>query len=163
MKIKGRVWLFDDNVNTDLIYPGTSFRLPIEEQCKLVFSANRPGWASEVRPGDVILAGRNFGTGSARPAAILFHALRLGGLLADSINGVFYRNCINNGFPALQCLGVREAFLEGDIVEMDLRTGAVENLRTGQCLRGIGIPDSIVQIVEAGGILPSLRREGYVE
>ena len=163
MRITGKVWVFGDNVNTDLIYPGTSFRLPIDEQAKLVFSANRPGWTDQVRPGEIILAGRNFGTGSARPAATLFRVLRLGGLLADSINGVFYRNCVNNGFPALQCPGVRGAFVEGDVAEMDLVSGIVKNLRTGACVRGMAVPESIVKIIAAGGILELLRLEGYLD
>ena len=163
MKIEGRVWKFGDNINTDLIFPGTSFRLPPEKQANLVFSANRPEWARGVTTGDIIVSGRNFGTGSARPGAVLFKRLGLGGLVAESINGVFFRNCVNNGFPALQCEGVHQAFQEGDVAEIDLAAGTVRNRRTQKTLRGVGLPQSIVEVIEAGGILPLLRREGYLD
>lgn len=163
MKIRGRVWLFGDDINTDLMYPGMALRLSLEEQAQLVFTANRPGWASQVKAGDIIVGGRNFGTGSARPGAVLLKQLGLGGLVADSVNGVFYRNCVNYGFPALQCPGARAAFDEGDIAEVGLLTGVVANPQTGKILQGVAVPQTIVNIIEAGGILPLLRAEGYLD
>ena len=161
MRLRGKVWLFGHDINTDLVYPGTSFRLSLEEQAQLVFSANRPGWAQQVESGDIIVGGRNFGTGSARPGAVLLKQLALGGLVADSIDGVFYRNCVNYGIPVLQCPGVHDAFEEGDAAEIELLSGTVTNLRTAKSLQGIAVPASIVRIIEAGGILPHLRTEGY--
>jgi 3-isopropylmalate/(R)-2-methylmalate dehydratase small subunit len=121
MIIEGRVWKFCDDINTDLIFPHTAFRLPPEEQIKLVFSDNRPGWASQVKKGDLIVSGRNFGTGSSRPGAILLKRLGIAGLISDSINGLFFRNCIGYGLPAIQMEGISKEFSEGDIARIDLK------------------------------------------
>ncbi|MCL2085121.1 MAG: 3-isopropylmalate dehydratase, partial [Oscillospiraceae bacterium] len=95
MKIKGRVWIFGDEINTDLISPNTAFRLTPEEQVKLVFSSNRPGWAELVTPGDILIAGKNFGTGSSRPGAVQLRRLGLGGMAAESCNDLFFRNSVS--------------------------------------------------------------------
>src|SRR3712207_7568731 len=93
---------------------------PLEEQPRYVFSANRPGWVDLVAEGDLIVAGRNFGTGSSRPAARVLALLGIGGVIAESINGLFFRNSVNYAFPVLECPGVLEAFEEGDEAEFDL-------------------------------------------
>ena len=160
----GRVWKFGDNINTDLMLPNIAATLPESEQPKYCFWANRPGWAeNEVKPGDIIVAGKNFGTGSGRQGARIFKALGLPCILADSINGLFFRNCVNLGMPAMQCPGVSEAFEEGDEAEVDMVKGTVHNKRTGVSLNGEAIPDSLLQMMESGGILPLLRREGYIK
>ena len=70
--IEGRVWVVGDSVNTDAMYPAHAMKLPLAEAARLVFYDLRPGWADQVRPGDVLVAGRNFGIGSSRPVAALF-------------------------------------------------------------------------------------------
>src|ERR1700731_626178 len=80
----GRVWKFGDDINTDLRLPGPLLTASEEEQRRAVFSANRPGWVDEVRPGDIIIGGRNFGTGSSRPAARSLRNLGLGALIPIS-------------------------------------------------------------------------------
>src|SRR4029077_5425882 len=89
----GRVWTFGDDINTDLMLPGPLLTASEEEQRRAVFSANRPGWVDKGRSGDIIIGGRNFGTGSSRPAARSLRNLGLGALVAESINGLFFRNC----------------------------------------------------------------------
>ncbi|MDY6825558.1 MAG: 3-isopropylmalate dehydratase [Bacillota bacterium] len=163
MQIAGRVWIFGDDINTDLIFPNTAFRLPVEEQVKLVFSSNRPGWVNQVQRSDIIVAGRNFGTGSSRPGAALLKRLGLGGLMADSINGLFYRNCISYGLPALQCEGVSEIFNEGDEAEIDLGKGTVKNRRTGETLKGSQLTSEVIDILATGGIEELLRKKGFIE
>ena len=160
---KGRVWLFGDEINTDLISPNTAFRAPTEEQPKYVFSANRPGWSDIVTPGDLIVAGKNFGTGSSRPAAVLLRRLGLGGVIAESYNGLFYRNCISYGFAALQCPDVTTMFVEGDIAVIDFLEGSVSNERTGEVKYGAPLSQSVADIVNAGGIEELLIKEGYME
>src|SRR5262244_2168172 len=86
--ITGHVWKFGDDINTDLMLPGPLLTASEEEQRRAVFSANRPGWVSEITPGDIIIGGRNFGTGSSRPAARSLRNLGLGALIAESINGL---------------------------------------------------------------------------
>ena len=163
MKIKGKVWKFGNDINTDLIFPHSAFRVPVEEQVKLVFSTNRPGWSEAVQPSDIIIAGRNFGTGSSRPGAALLKRLQIGALVAGSFNGLFFRNSISYGLPAMQCEFVADAFEEGDEAEIDLVKGTVLNRRTGTMLNGVKLSRSILDILEQGGIENLLRKKGYIE
>ena len=109
MKFKARVWKFGDDINTDLILPIQAFYLLAAEQPKYVFHANRPGWVDQVKPGDIIVGGKNFGMGSSRPAARSLKNLGLACLVAPSINGLFFRNYVNFAFPAMECPGVEDA------------------------------------------------------
>jgi 3-isopropylmalate/(R)-2-methylmalate dehydratase small subunit len=111
--ISGRVWKFGDNINTDYMMPGPALYLPEEERVRYVFQANRPGWVDLVKPGDFIIGGTNYGVGSSRPAALSLRNLKIGCLIAESINGLFFRNCVNFGLVALQCPGIHAAFEEG--------------------------------------------------
>lgn len=163
MIIRGKVWIFGDEINTDLIFPHAAFRLPPEEQIKYVFSDNRPGWTERVSPGDLIIAGANFGTGSSRPGALLLKRLGLGGIAAESYNGLFFRNCISYGFAAIQCSGITSMFKEGDTAVIDLLEGSVLNERTGEKTLGSPLSQSVVDIIRAGGIEELLLKEGYMK
>lgn len=162
-KITGRVWKFGDNINTDLMMPNIAYEHPPQEQPKFVFSANRPGWSAEVRKGDVLIGGSNFGTGSSRPAAKLVMGLGISILVADSINGLFLRNCVNFGLPAFSCPGVSALFEEGDIAIVDYEGSVITNERTGNSLSGRKLPPSLIELTLSGGIVPLLRREGYLK
>lgn len=162
MEYVGRVWRFGDDINTDLIQPMHTVFKPVAEQHRYVFEANRPGWVDLVEPGDVIVAGRNFGTGSSRPAAKLLVDLHIGALIADSINWLFFRNCVNFALPALSCPGVSGAFAEGDRARVDLSAGEVENLGTGAVLRGQRWTPELLDILAAGGLLEQLTRDGLL-
>ena len=163
MTIKGKVWMFGDEINTDLMFPHTAFRVPVEEQVKYVFSDNRPGWVDLVSPGDVLIAGNNFGTGSSRPGALLLRRLGLSCVVAESFNGLFFRNCFGYGFTALRCPGVAAIFEEGDTAVIGLLDGVVLNERTGEKLRGSPLSQTVVDIVNAGGLEELLIKEGYME
>ena len=162
MKFKARVWKFGDNINTDLILPVQAFYLPAEEQPKYVFQANRPGWVKEVKPGDIIVGGKNFGMGSSRPAARSLKNLGLACLIAPSINGLFFRNCVNFAFPAMECPGVDAAFQEGETAEVDFDASVVRNITRGVTLPGRPIPPKLMELVKAGGIYPLLEKEGLI-
>ena len=162
MKFKARVWKFGDNINTDLILPVQAFYLPAEEQPKYVFQANRPGWVKEVKPGDIIVGGKNFGMGSSRPAARSLKNLGLACLVAPSINGLFFRNCVNFAFPAMECPGVDAAFQEGETAEVDFDASVVRNVTRGVTLQGRPIPPKLMELVKAGGIYPLLEKEGLI-
>jgi 3-isopropylmalate/(R)-2-methylmalate dehydratase small subunit len=161
--IRGKIWKFGDDINTDLIFPHSAFRVSPEEQPRYVFSDNRPGWSSLVAPGDLIVAGKNFGTGSSRPGAVLLKRLGLGGLLADSMNGLFFRNCIGYGFPAMQCAGVSDLFEEGDTAEFNPLSGEIRNLTSGPVAFGNPISQGMAETLEAGGIFELLVKKGYIE
>lgn len=158
----GRVWKFGDDINTDLIIPGFAILLPADEQPQHCFSANRPGWVDEVQPGDVLLAGRNFGVGSGRAIGDVFVRLGISGVVAESFNGLGLRNCINVGLPSLPCPGILNAFNEGDIGEVDWTTGAVHNLTQDSALQGQPLPQVLQDIVTAGGVEAVLRAGGYL-
>jgi len=162
MKFTARVWKFGDNINTDLILPNVAFYLTAQEQLKYVFRANRPGWVDLVQQGDILIGGKNFGMGSSRPAARNLKNLGLACLVADSINGLFYRNCVNFAFPAMECRGVEDLFEEGGIAEVDFETGAVRNAGTGKSAAGRTIPPQLLKIVDAGGIFALLEKEGAI-
>ncbi|MGH8617239.1 MAG: 3-isopropylmalate dehydratase [Burkholderiales bacterium] len=162
MKYKARVWKVGDNINTDLILPIQAFYLSAEEQPRFVFSANRPGWSEQVKPGDILIGGKNFGMGSSRPAARSLKNLGLSCLLANSLNGLFFRNCVNFAFPAMDCPNVGDAFDEGDIAEVDFDSGAVRNVTKNKTLEAVVLPPKLLALLKAGGIFPLLEKEGAI-
>jgi 3-isopropylmalate/(R)-2-methylmalate dehydratase small subunit len=162
MKFSARTWKFGDNINTDLILPNVAFYLTPDEQLKYIFRANRPGWVDLVQRGDILIGGRNFGMGSSRPAARNLKNLGIACLVAHSLNGLFYRNCVNFALPAMECEGVEALFEEGETAEVDFDTGLVRNLTTGKSLQGRTTPPQLQRIVNAGGIFPLLEQEGMI-
>jgi 3-isopropylmalate/(R)-2-methylmalate dehydratase small subunit len=162
MRFKARVWKFGDNINTDLILPIQAFYLPAAEQPKYVFHANRPGWVDQMKPGDILIGGKNFGMGSSRPAARSLKNLGIACLVAPSINGLFFRNCVNFAFPAMECPGVDEAFEEGDVAEVDFESATVKNVTRNSALMGRAMPPKLMELVKAGGIYPLLEKEGLI-
>ena len=161
--ISGRVWKFGDDINTDLMLPGPlSVRRAEAAQARAVFPANRPGWVSEVRQGDTIVGGRNFGMGSSRPAARSLRNIGVGFLLAESINGLFFRNAVNFGLLALECPGVSAAFAEGDTAELSLESWSVRNPRTGQTLSVQEVPARLLEMMLQGGVYPLLAAQGLI-
>jgi len=159
---KGKVWKFGDDINTDLVIPSFAVLMPLDEQIPHCFSANRPGWVEEVQPGDVLIAGRNFGVGSARNIGAVFHGLGIVGIVAESFNGLGLRNCINAGLPSLPCPDVLGIFAEGDVAEIDWTVGEVRNVSTGATTVGNPIPPQLQAMVTAGGVESVLRSEGYL-
>ena len=160
---EGRAWIFAEaNLNTDLMMPSRGYPLPLPERSKLIFATYRPGWSKQVQAGDILIAGRNFGAGSARPAAEILRVLGIRVLVAESINGIFYRNCVNYALPAMECPGVLDAVNEGDIVRVDVAEGIVVNMRSGKILRGSKMPPMLLDIINAGGTYERLLRDGYI-
>ncbi len=163
MILEARVWKFPDNINTDLIIPSGSIYLSAAEQAKLAFKANRPGWVDDMRPGDIIVAGKNFGMGSSRPAARSLKMLGVGCVIAESINGLFFRNSINYAFPAMECPGVMALFNEGDVAQVNFHDGAVRNLTAGKSITAKALPAKLLDLLQAGGIYPLLEQKGIIE
>jgi 3-isopropylmalate/(R)-2-methylmalate dehydratase small subunit len=124
------------------------------------FSANRPGWNLAVQPGDIIVGGPNFGTGSARPAPALFRRLGIAAIVAESFSDLFFRNCINYAMPAMPCAGVCKVAADGDEVEVDLAAGSFR--RGDVVLRGTPVPPMLMEIIEHGGLMSRLRIQGYI-
>jgi 3-isopropylmalate/(R)-2-methylmalate dehydratase small subunit len=158
----GRVWKFGEDINTDLMLPGPLLGASPEVQARAVFSANRPGWVDLVKPGDIIVGGRNFGTGSSRPAARSLRNLGLGALLAESINGLFFRNAVSFGFLAIACPGVAAAFEEGQTAEISLDDWSVRNRETGAVLQAKPVPAALLSLMTGGGVYPVLEARGLI-
>lgn len=155
-----RAWVYGDGISTDDIIAG---RYLVEhdprELGKHAMENIDPKFASGVRKGDVIIAGRNFGCGSSREQApIALKAAGISAIVAESFARIFYRNSINQGLPALTCPGVRKGFRNGDSVKIDLKRGVVRNATTGKVFRTEPLPDFVLTILRAGGLIPHLKR-----
>lgn len=158
----GRVWVFGHGITTDDMYPPDAMKLDIPAAAKHVFYNVRPGWVDEVGPGDIVVAGNNFGLGSSRPVAALFNQLGVGGLVAEEFNSLFFRNAVNAGLPAMTIPTATQIFADGDTLSMNLRTGQWSNDTTGVAGRVPVMPDLLLEIVESGGIMPRLAQQGYL-
>ena len=160
--ISGRVWKFGDLITTDSMLPGPASTLSENEQIRWIFQANRPNWVNEVRAGDIIVAGRSFGVGSGRPAARSLRNIGVACLIAESITRLFFRNAVNWGLLALECTGVSAAFEEGQIAEVSVADWTIRNATTGAVLKITPIPETLITLMQSGGIFPLLEREGMV-
>jgi 3-isopropylmalate/(R)-2-methylmalate dehydratase small subunit len=162
--IAGKVWKFGDSINTDLMLPNVvnGGNSTLDEQAAMVFSANRPGWVEEMRPGDFIVGGRAYGIGSNRPAARSLRHLGVACLIAESINGLFFRNCVNFGLLALECPGIADAFEELQVAEVSLADFTVRNRNTGATLQAKAVPDNLLGLMRGGGIFPLLEQQGLI-
>jgi 3-isopropylmalate/(R)-2-methylmalate dehydratase small subunit len=155
---KGRVWMFGDNVDTDRLAPYDTMSTPWPERRPSVLR-ERPEFAAECRPGDMLVAGRNFGCGSSRePAVDNLRLLGLSCVLAESFARIFFRNTIATGFPSLVCTGISAACADGDELEVDLRRATVRNLTRGTELKAQPLDETMLAILDAGGLLGLLRQ-----
>jgi len=158
----GKVWVFGDNLNTDAMYPAFAMKMDPPEAAKHIFYEVRPGWTDQVAPGDIVLAGKNFGLGSSRPVAALFVELGVAGLVAEEFNSLFFRNAVNAGLPAMTVPDATVEFREGDAGTFDLTAATLRNATTGASGRVPKLPDLILGIIESGGVLPRLVEQGYL-
>jgi len=159
MAIKGRVWKYGDDVNTDVIFPG-KYTYTVSDPAEMGEHALEdldPEFRSQVKLGDVIVAGKNFGCGSSREQAVkCLVAKGVGAVIARSFARIYYRNCINNALPAITCPEAVEALEKGDKVEVDLEAGEV---RSDQgTFTFPPLPEAVMGIFEAGGLIPYTRK-----
>jgi 3-isopropylmalate/(R)-2-methylmalate dehydratase small subunit len=153
-----RAWLFGDNVDTDVIAPGRYMKFGVEEIAPHCFESVLPAFAATVQAGDVVVAGRNFGAGSSReqaPAALKH--LGIAAIVAESFAGLFYRNALNLGLPALVCADAKR-IRDGDAIEVDAQAGRIANHTTGETLACEAIPAHLMEMVRDGGLLPHLEK-----
>ncbi len=119
-----------------------------------------PAFAPNVEPGDIVVAGRNFGCGSSRETAPEnLKALGVACVVTESLARIFMRNAVAVGLPILVCSGVHDAFTDGDQIEVDLASGVVRNVDSGTELQGDSLPAEMLEILDAGGILAVLRNQ----
>lgn len=133
----------------------------LEERKRHVLESVRPEFPHQARPGDVLVAGRNFGCGSSRETAPEgLRALGVACVVAESFARIFFRNAVALGLPVLPCPGVSALFEDGDLAEVWVAEARVRNPRTGRELRGQPLPEVMLEILQAGGILERLRAWG---
>jgi 3-isopropylmalate/(R)-2-methylmalate dehydratase small subunit len=159
----GRAWVIGDDIDTDVIHPMAAVLGGPMVERQVVLSSIRPGWASTVADGDILVTGRRFGIGSARPAGLALARLGIAVIVSESMSSTFLRNCVNYGIWAFTCDDVREAVTEGDRLCVDVRTAEVQNLTTGARLVGRPLPHALQRIIDAGGIEAQLVADGLIE
>jgi len=156
----GIVWKYGDNVNTDVIFPGryTYQIMPPEEMAKHAMEDLDPGFATGVKPGDVILAGKNFGCGSSREqAAACLKAAGVQAVVARSFARIYFRNAINLGLAVLQSDEAVDTLEAGDHVDVDLLRGEIRSAKG--TFRFLPLPASVLGIIEAGGLIEYTKRK----
>ena len=161
MKLRGRALKLGNNISTDHIIPGRWFRLRsnLPELAKHLLEDIDPAFVSKVKPGDFIVAGRNFGLGSSREhAALIIKMVGVGAILAQSTARIFFRNAINLGLPVLIC--DTSKIDEGDELEIDLAKGTVRDITNGTKLSLGKIPEVMLHILEEGGLVAYIRKYG---
>lgn len=157
--IRGSIHKFGDNIDTDVIIPARYLTTTDpDELAKHCMETIDPDFVNRVHPGDVIVAGENFGSGSSREhAPIAIKAAGISGVVAKTFARIFYRNAINVGLPIVECPEIVDQTEEGDEVEIDLADGRVANLTRGAEAQAQPFPDFMRQLLESGGLVPYLR------
>jgi len=157
--VQGKVFKYGDNVDTDVIIPARYLNAPspaeLAKHCMEDIDAD---FVSNVKAGDIMVGGANFGCGSSREhAPISIRAAGISCVIAASFARIFYRNAINIGFPILECPEAAEKINAGDEVTVDFDTGVITDLTTGETFKATAFPAFINGIIENGGLLPYLK------
>jgi 3-isopropylmalate/(R)-2-methylmalate dehydratase small subunit len=158
--IRGRVWKYGDDVNTDVIFPG-KYTYTISDPKQMAAYALEdldPQFAKKVKPHDIIVAGKNWGCGSSREQAVTcLKEIGLGAIIAKSFGRIYYRNCLNAALPALTCTGAVDAIKGDEVIEVDLASGII------RCAAGTfqfpPLPAQVMSIFGAGGLIPYTRKQ----
>ncbi|MBS7526361.1 3-isopropylmalate dehydratase small subunit [Fusibacter paucivorans] len=159
-QIEGAVIILKDNIDTDQIYPGRYLELVNPEEIKThCLEGVSPEIAKHFIPGDIIVAGRNFGCGSSREhAPIALKHLGVSLIIADSFARIFYRNALNLGLPLIICKGLSEKLKAGDSLSVDLTQSVIKIAATGETFDCEHIGEHALSILEAGGIKPLMKK-----
>lgn len=161
--VSGRVWKFGDNINSDLICPSRFFSLDPDIVKKGAMKGLDSDFTDNVKPGDILVAGRNFGCGSGRETAVT--SLKLNGIsvvCAESFARMFYRNAINLSLPVMGCRGITDLVNQGDTLEINLDSAVILNLDTKEELKGEDIPEHLKAILEKDGLMNLLAQKDRI-
>jgi 3-isopropylmalate/(R)-2-methylmalate dehydratase small subunit len=159
--IRGRVWKYGDNIDTDAIIPAR--HLNVTDDAELASHCMEdldPSFVEQVQPGDMIVGGKNFGCGSSRehaPVAIKASGIRC--VIAETFARIFYRNAINIGLPILESPEAAQETEAGHTLEVDLAEGLIRNLDTGKEYRATPYPPFMLDIIDAGGLIEYTRQK----
>jgi 3-isopropylmalate dehydratase, small subunit len=157
--LKGKVWKFPDDVDTDIIVPGRYLVLTGEEElAACVMEGHDPDFAEKVGKGDIIVAGKNFGCGSSREhAPIAIKGAGISAVVAESFARIFYRNSINIGLLLIEAKGISKHIEEGDEIEIDIDQGVIKDLNRSQEFEIKPLPEFMMGIMNEGGLISYLK------
>lgn len=157
--MKGKAWKFGDDIDTDLILPGRYLVLKDEKDlAACAMEGCDPDFAKNVKKGDIIVGGRNFGCGSSREhAPIAIKGAGISAVIAESFARIFYRNSINIGLPLIEIKGISKHVSQGDELEIDMENNVLKNLTTGEEFKIKGLPPFMVEILNEGGLISYLK------
>ena len=156
-----RAWVFGDDLDTDQMVPGryAPFMVGQDKFHTYAFCDARPGFATEVRPGDLLVGGENFGCGSSREYAVAaLKKLGVGGIVAKNFARIFFRNCINLGIPVVESADALALTTDGDEVTLDLAAGVLRTPRGNAAVRPLA--PFAQELLSAGGVVAYLREHG---
>ena len=157
---EGNCWKFGDNIPTDMITPTHLVMRGMAEMVKHVLETANPEFPKKVQPGDIIVAGKNFGCSSGRaiaPKAI--KATGVSAVLAEFFSRTFYRNGPEIGLPVMEVRGIHSCVETGHRLRVDIERGIVENLTTGESIQGTPASGILLQMLQAGGLIPLLKSD----
>ncbi|MDY6880950.1 MAG: 3-isopropylmalate dehydratase small subunit [Thermodesulfobacteriota bacterium] len=162
MKCEGKVWKFGDDIDTDLIIPARFLNVSDEKSlAENCFADVRPGFAQNIGPGDIIVAGRNFGCGSSREhAPIAIKGVGISMVIAKSFARIFYRNAFNIGLPIVESEAAVDVISEGDWVSVDLEAGTLKTENDSESFVIQAIPAFMREIIRAGGLVDYVKQRG---
>ena len=161
MKLRGKVWKFGKNIDTDAIIPARYLNTSDpKELAKHCMEDADPDFPSKVRAGDIIVADSNFGCGSSREhAPIALKAAGVACVIAPSFARIFYRNAFNMGLPIFECNDAPELIEEGQEVEVDADSGEIVNLTTGKRMKAQPIPPFMQELIRDGGLISHIMKK----
>ena len=159
MRARGRCWTFGDNIPTDQIVRSDRALVSLEEMRAHVLENLNPAFPKEVRPGDVLVAGKHFGQSSGRAIAPkALQATGIGAIVVEYAARLFYRNCFEIGLPLLECPGITAKVADGDVLAVDMSSGVVEDETNGNRVTARPVDPFLMEMLEAGGIIPMAGR-----
>ena len=155
--IRGKTWKFGHHIDTDIIIPARHLVLPLEEMKAFAMAPIRPAFAGQAGEGDIIVAGGNFGCGSSREQApAVLKALGIKAIVAQRVARIFFRNAINLGLAVIECHEIYEHIQSGDRIAIDPATGEIHLPGRQMTFHGTRLPDFLLEILAAGGLIAHL-------
>ncbi len=156
--MRGRAFVFGDGIDTDALAPGIFMKLPIAELARHCLESVDSTFVQNVKPGDILVGGLNFGVGSSREqAAEALKELGIACVIARSFGNIFYRNALNFGLPVLVC-PTWSGIQNGDVLDVDPRSGLIENLAQKTGFSAQPLPDFLLEMIDNGGLVPHLEK-----
>jgi 3-isopropylmalate/(R)-2-methylmalate dehydratase small subunit len=163
MILEGSARIFGDNIHGDVacnLNPETKLKLDPQLLASNCMIGYDPNFSQRAKPGDLIIAGENFGTGHMHPEFYLsFKIFGIAAVIAESVSRRFLREAVNDGLPVLECEGIRKIIDEGDRVRVDLSSGKIENLTNGKQISASPMPSELIELIKGGGIIPYLKSQ----